>query len=76
MKLQECLNIATECGLYTLGEAYNNIKSHSLGLFDFSEASQELQELRDEITEVLENKKFNLRSSTVEIIRYLRKKKK
>lgn len=42
MKLQECLNIDTECGMYTLGEAYNNIKNHSLGLFDFSEASQEL----------------------------------
>jgi len=55
MKLEDCINIAKECGLSTLGEAYDNIDNHVLNLFVFDEVQSELQELRNEICQ-----KYNL----------------
>ena len=33
MTLHECIEIGQECGLTTLGEAYDNINIHCMNLF-------------------------------------------
>jgi hypothetical protein len=55
MKLEECIKIGKECGLITLGEAYDNINHHQTMLFAYTEMEKEMQELRNEI-----GKKYNL----------------
>jgi len=49
MTLNKCVKIGKECGLITLGEAYDNISIHSTSLFKYEEIEKELQELRNEI---------------------------
>lgn len=56
MKLDECIKIGKECGMTTLGEAYDNISFHSTMLFKYEDIENELQELRNEI-----GKKYNLK---------------
>lgn len=56
MKLQECIEIGKECGMVTLGEAYDNIDIHSTMLFIWEDIEKEMQELRNEI-----GKKYNLK---------------
>ena len=55
MKLNECIEIGKECGLLTLGEAYDNVDNHVMSLFRFPDIEKEMQELRNEI-----GKKYNL----------------
>jgi len=52
MKLKECIELAKECGMKTLGEAYDNIKYHATQLFPYEEIENELQELRNEIGKI------------------------
>jgi len=54
MRLKMCINIGKECGLTTLGEAYDNVNIHSINLFSYYEIEKELAELRSEIL-----KKYN-----------------
>lgn len=56
MKLDECIRIGKECGMTTLGEAYDNIDYHCPMLFEYNKIEDELQELRNEI-----GKKYNLK---------------
>jgi len=59
MTLKECIEMGRECGLITLGEAYDNISIHSTSLFKYEEIENELQELRNEI-----GKKYNFKEIT------------
>lgn len=59
MKLQLCIDIAKECKLTTLGEAYDNVKLLSIDLFTPENMEKELQELRNEI-----GQKYNLTEIT------------
>ena len=55
MKLEECIRMGKECGMLTLGEAYDNINYHQTSLFIYNKMEKEMQELRNEI-----GKKYNL----------------
>ena len=56
MKLEECIAIGKDCGLTTLGEAYDNINHSAMSLFEYSKIEQEMAELRNEI-----GAKYNLK---------------
>lgn len=43
MKLKECIEIGKECGLFSIGECYNNIVLHSLSLFKYDDISREIK---------------------------------
>lgn len=49
MKLKECIELARECGMFTLGEAYDNVAIHATSLFVWDNIEEEMQELRKEI---------------------------
>jgi len=56
MKLEECIKIGKDCGLTTLGEAYDNINHSAMSLFIWGEILREMAELRNEI-----GAKYNLK---------------
>ena len=56
MKLEECIKIGKDCGLTTLGEAYDNINHSAMSLFIWGEIPKEMAELRNEI-----GAKYNLK---------------
>lgn len=56
MTLDDCIKIGKDCGMTTLGEAYDNIDYHQTMLFIFADIKSEMQELRNEI-----GKKYNLK---------------
>lgn len=49
MTLDICMKIGKDCGLYTIGECYDNIEIHALSLFPYSEINKELLELQKDI---------------------------
>lgn len=49
MKLQACLDIAKDCGLTHLSEAYSNVTLHYSSLFIHDKANDEIKELADAI---------------------------
>ena len=49
MKLEECIKIGKDCGLTTLGEAYDNINHSAMSLFIWGEIPREMIELQNEI---------------------------
>lgn len=49
MKLKECIEIGKECGLFSIGECYNNIVLHRLSLFKYDDISREIKELQKDI---------------------------
>ena len=51
MKLKDCLELAIDCGLETVGEALYNVNMHSGSLFIYSEIHNELNELQREFTQ-------------------------
>ena len=57
MTLHECIEIGQECGLTTLGEAYDNINIHCMNLFLYENIEKEMQQLRNEI-----GKKYNFKT--------------
>ena len=50
MKLKDCLELAGECGLPTLGEALDNVWLHAGNLFLYDEMRQELDELKADLS--------------------------
>jgi len=55
VNIESAITIGKGCGLKTVGECFENIRCHSMSLFKYSEISNELQELVDEI------EKYNLK---------------
>ena len=51
MTLAKCIKIGKECGLETVGEAYDNIIIHSTMLFEYSKMNNEIAELNKEIVD-------------------------
>jgi len=51
MTLADCISMAKECGLETIGEAYDNIIIHSTMLFEYSKMNSEIAELNREIVD-------------------------
>jgi len=51
VKLQEALRLGKACGLTTLGECFENVRLHSMNLFNYHKIGDELSELVDELTE-------------------------
>ena len=49
MTLNECIEMGRECGLTTLGEAYDNVSIHATSLFKWEDIEKEIQELNNEI---------------------------
>ena len=49
MKLEDALKFAYNCGLGTVGEAYNNISIHAMSLFKYEDIQDEIEELFREI---------------------------
>ena len=49
MKLFDCLDIASACGLITVNEAILEIERHATSLFTYDNMNKELQELYNEI---------------------------
>lgn len=49
MKLKQALSIGKECGLETVGEAYQNIIMHSMNIFPYSMIALEELELSSSI---------------------------
>lgn len=48
MTLIDCLEIAEDCMLETVGEAIFNVKLHAGNIFSYSEIDKELNELQDD----------------------------
>lgn len=49
------LRMGRACGLTTLGECFENVRLHSMNLFEYSKIGNELKELIDEM------QKYNLK---------------
>lgn len=75
MKIKECLEIATECGLETIEEAVLNIDMHCMNMFSYSEVEKEMEELHLSYGYVLNNG-FDERSRCKDVLRYLEKEEK
>lgn len=53
MKLKDCIELAEECGLDTLEEAFSNIEIHAGNLFAYTEITKEIEELCKDISETV-----------------------
>lgn len=52
MKLKQCIDIAENCGLNTLGDAVLNVDIHAMSIFDYRKLSGELMELYREYNDL------------------------
>lgn len=52
MKLKQCIDIAEDCGLNTLGDAVLNVDIHAMSIFDYRKLSGELMELYREYNDL------------------------
>lgn len=52
MKLKQCIDIAEDCGLNTLGDAVLNVDIHAMSIFDYRKLSGELMELYKEYNDL------------------------
>lgn len=72
MKIKECLELAVECDLETIGEAIFNVEVHAPSLFAYSEMKSELEELdRDYHEKVLDNSPYTEDSKVKVVLDYL-----
>ena len=49
MKLKECMELGSECGLTTLEECYLNVEHLATSLFKYEDINKELLELQQDI---------------------------
>ncbi|WP_195972645.1 hypothetical protein [Clostridium thermobutyricum] len=52
MKLKTALDIAKDCGLYTVGEALLNIEIYALSIFNYNTLEDEVKELHGEVNQL------------------------
>lgn len=68
MRLTNCLEIAKDCGLETVGEGILNIRMHAMSLFPYSEINKEMQELKDEVLELYKFTNFTSTSKVQDVL--------
>lgn len=72
MKLVECLEIAVECGMETVGSAWLNVSLHALNIFKYDDIPNELNELTEEIDNLIRTTSFEETSDCVDVLKYLK----
>lgn len=74
MKLIKALELAEECGLGTVIEAFRNVQIHADQLFTYETMNDEYQEILNEWCDLDDDWKFDYDSSVREVLEWMRNK--
>lgn len=71
MTLRDCLEIANNCGLETVGEALYNINLHAMMIFEYSKMNQELTQVYNEADDLYSKTNFTKYSLVDEVLEWM-----
>ena len=73
MKLQDALEIGMDCGLNTVEESIFNIDLHAMNIFNYSEITNELNELIKDRDELFEKTSFSSDSKIEDVLEWIKR---
>lgn len=76
MKLIKALELAEECGLGTVMEAFRNIQIHADQLFTYETMDEEYAEILREWYCLDDDRRFSYKSSVREVLEWMRNREK